>query len=195
MKRNNIKLLFIGLILIFFGCGDKGKNQQTHSLGESKYSAWLSYQRTELGVKLYIKDPDHKMPTQVVWCTSTPQKIKATNSNTIVLNVDNLKVATNAATHVGMMVTLNARDCIGAVSLGKYLFDSKVKDRFADGLIMEIGSSSIPFEQLIKNKIKLWVSAGMEPLDQAKKERFNALGIHWIPNYDWREEHPLGKAE
>jgi iron complex transport system substrate-binding protein len=94
-----------------------------------------------------------------------------------------------------MLVSLNARESIGAVSLGKYLHDPTLKKRFNKGQLLELGGTSIPFESLSKKHINVWVSAGMEPLDQANEERFKALGIQWIPNYDWREEHPLGKAE
>lgn len=195
MKKNSIKLLFLSFLFLFLGCNTSKKKGVDATIGKSRYSQWFSYTKTELGIKLFIKDPDRKAATRIILCTTHPEKVKSISTTTEVLDINNMKLATNAATHVGMLVSLNARECIGAVSLGKYLHDPTLKKRFNKGQLLELGGTSIPFESLSIKHINVWVSAGMEPLDQANEERFKALGIQWIPNYDWREEHPLGKAE
>lgn len=195
MKKNSIKLLFLSFLFLFLGCNTSKKKGIDATIGKSRYSQWLSYTKTELGIKLFIKDPDRKAATRIILCTTHPEQVKSMSTTTEVLDINNMKLATNAATHVGMLVSLNARECIGAVSLGKYLHDPTLKKRFNKGHLLELGGASIPFESLSKKHINVWVSAGMEPLDQANEERFKSLGIQWIPNYDWREEHPLGKAE
>jgi iron complex transport system substrate-binding protein len=195
MRKNSIKLLFIGFLFLFLGCNTSKTKGADATIGKSRYSQWLSYTKTELGIKLFIKDPDRKAATRVILCTTHPEQVKSMSTTTEVLDINNMKLATNAATHVGMLASLNARDCIGAVSLAKYLHDPTLKKRFNKGQLLELGGTSIPFESLSKKHINVWVSAGMEPLDQANEERFKALGIQYFPNYDWREEHPLGKAE
>ena len=195
MRKNSIKFLFLSFFFLFLGCNTPEKKGANATKGKSKYSQWLSYAKTEDGIKLFIKDPDNTSRTRILLCTVHPERVSSSSRAMDVLDVSNIKVATNAATHVGMLVALYARNNIGAVSMGKYLHDPTLKKRFDKGRLLELGSTSIPFESLSKQHINVWVSAGMEPLDQANEERFKALGIQWIPNYDWREEHPLGKAE
>ena len=195
MRKNSIKFLFLSFVFLFLGCNTPVKKGTNATKGKSRYSQWLSYTKTEDGIKLFIKDPDNTSPTRILLCTAHPERVSSSSRAMDVLDVSNIKVATNAATHVGMLVALDARNNIGAVSMGKYLHDPTLKKRFDKGRLLELGGTSIPFESLLKQHINLWVSAGMEPLDQANEERFKALGIQWIPNYDWREEHPLGKAE
>ncbi len=195
MRKNSIKFLFLSFFFLFLGCNTPEKKGANATKGKSKYSQWLSYAKTEDGIKLFIKDPDNTSRTRILLCTAHPERVSSSSRAMDVLDVSNIKVATNAATHVGMLVALYARNNIGAVSMGKYLHDPTLKKRFDKGRLLELGSTSIPFESLSKQHINVWVSAGMEPLDQANEERFKALGIQWIPNYDWREEHPLGKAE
>lgn len=195
MKRSSISPWFLLLFIFLAGCSFQEANADVSIKGASQFSQWLSYQRTENGVLLFIKDPDHKSPTRVLYCTSNPEEINPSFPNAEVVDTRQCSIATNASTHVGMMVSLNVRANVGAVSLGRYLYDPALKTQFNEGKLMEIGSANIPFEALSKQKITLWVSAGMEALDPANAQRFKSLSILWVPNYDWREEHPLGKAE
>lgn len=195
MKRSSISPWFLLLFILLAGCSSQPEKDDVAEKGTSKFSQWLSYQHTEKGVLIFIKDPDHKSPTRVLYCTSHPEEINPSFPNAEVVDVRHSFIATNASTHVGMMVSLNARANVGAVSLGRYLYDPVLKSQFKEGKLIEIGAASIPFEALTKHKITLWVSAGMESLDPTNAQRFKSLKIHWVPNYDWREEHPLGKAE
>lgn len=194
MRKNSINHIFIVLILFVFGCSSP-KDLDPSVKGTSRYSQWLSYKKTPNGIFIFIKDPEAKNKTRTLLCTTQPNALVQVASSVEVIDVRSLKLATNAATHVGMLVELNARTHIGAVSLGKYLHDSQLKHEFEAKNIIELGGGEIPFESLVQKQIGLWVSNGMGPIDVATQNRFKALKMSWVPNYDWREAHPLGKAE
>jgi len=195
MIKNNINRIFFSVCILLVACKAPTVKNSTPSIGSSKYSKWLSYSETEFGVQVCIKDPDGKQPMRILLCTTEPHKTEHLKKTVEVIDVRSLRFATNAATHVGMLVALKERNRIGAVSMGKYLHDQALKAAFSQGKIFELGQASIPFEKLVQQRISMWVSAGMEPMDLNNRKRFESLGMAWIPDYDWREPHPLGKAE
>lgn len=195
MRKNSINLFFCGILLLLLGCTASKKTKDSNPKGDSKFSQWLSYSKTKEGIAFSIKDPDGKLPIKRIFCSSQPDKVNHQKHPGEIIDIRNLKIAANAATHVGMLVELNARDNIGAVSMGKYIYDTQLKLRYEQGKVLELGNNAVPFESLADKNIKAWISGGMEPLDEKTNERFASLGIHWLPNYDWREAHPLGKAE
>ncbi|MFM7664568.1 MAG: hypothetical protein ACKO68_08570 [Bacteroidota bacterium] len=195
MRKNNINRFFFVLCLLILGCANPPKQVNVSVKGVSQYSQWLSYCETPVGIQFTIKDPEGKQAPRTFLCTKYPEKVGKISANLEVINTQNVRLATNAATHVGMLVSLQAQDQVGAVSLGKFLYDPQLKMRFKQGKLLELGNTDIPFESLVKQGISLWISVGMQPLEDENIKRFESLGITWIPNYDWREMHPLGKAE
>ena len=138
MKRSSISPWFLLLFILLAGCSSQPEKDDVAEKGASKFSQWLSYQHTEKGVLIFIKDPDHKSPTRVLYCTSHPEEINPSFPNAEVVDVRHSFIATNASTHVGMMVSLNARANVGAVSLGRYLYDPVLKSQFKEGKLIEI---------------------------------------------------------
>jgi iron complex transport system substrate-binding protein len=61
--------------------------------------------------------------------------------------------------------------------------------------ISEFGDeSNVPIEKIVKSKTKLIVYSGFGS-EFDGEGKLKKLGIQSIPNYEWRETHPLGRAE
>lgn len=104
-------------------------------------------------------------------------------------------IAALSQTSVGMLSKLNALETISGISKIDYVYSPEIKKRFAAGTITEFGDeTNFPIEKMVKSKTKLIVYSGFgtEFDSEGKLRKF---GIQSIPNYEWRETHPLGRAE
>jgi iron complex transport system substrate-binding protein len=100
-----------------------------------------------------------------------------------------------SATVVGMYAILNQQKQLKGVSSIDYVFDGKVKSMFKSGSIKEFGDETTnSIEKIISSKANtiLYSGFGDEFPNQKKLE---ALNFTILPIYDWKEIHPLGKAE
>jgi iron complex transport system substrate-binding protein len=99
-------------------------------------------------------------------------------------------VAALSATHVGMLKALNAEDKIIGVSEKRYL----CKDILHDEWVNYGELSQADPELFIKHKPTLIMYSGFK-LDPPVLEKLKKLGISAMVNFDWKETHPLGRAE
>lgn len=104
-------------------------------------------------------------------------------------------IAALSQTTVGMLSKLNALETITGISKIDYVYSPELKKRFKAKEISEFGDeTNVPIEKIVKSKTKLIVYSGFgSEFDGEGKLR--KLGIQSIPNYEWRETHPLGRAE
>lgn len=114
-------------------------------------------------------------------------------NNVIHLPVKN--IAALSQTSVGMLSKLNALDCVTGISKMDYVYSPGVKKLFDSKKMSEFGDeSSLPIEKIVQSTTKLIVYSGFgSEFDSDGK--LKKLGVQSIPNYDWRETHPLGRAE
>ena len=100
-----------------------------------------------------------------------------------------------SATHIGMMNKLVAISQIKGTSFRKYIDNSKVLERIKAHKIQEFsGIDQLNPERLIKTKATVVIYDGFGTFP-ANEDKLKKLGVACIPNYDWRETNPLGKAE
>lgn len=105
------------------------------------------------------------------------------------------KIAALSSTHVGMIAKLDAEDYIVGISDKQYTYNPRILEQIEKGKIIELGESSqIPVERIIQSKTQAIVYSGFGK-DFPHQKQLENIGIQCIPNYDWRELHPLGKAE
>lgn len=104
-------------------------------------------------------------------------------------------IATLSQTTVGMLSKIDALNSITGVSNMNYAHSPALKKRFKAGQIEEFGDeTNPPIERIVKSKTNVVIYSGFgEEFDENGK--LQKLGIASIPNYEWRENHPLGRAE
>ena len=76
----------------------------------------------------------------------------------------------------------------------KYIYSPTVKKGFGSGKVQEVPdfSQMNPERVFAVSKLISYSGFGTPP---ANEDKLLKLGVVCIPNYDWREIHPLGKAE
>lgn len=123
------------------------------------------------------------------------KEIDGSKKGYITINIPTAKLITLSGTSIGMLATLNEQERIVGVSSKNYIHDQNTLNRINKGLIIEIGNeSNLPLEKIIKAKPQLILYNGFgSELSGSKK--LKAVNIKSLPIYDWRETHPLGKAE
>lgn len=105
------------------------------------------------------------------------------------------RMAVLSTTHIGMLDALNQLDCIAGTTDAQYIANPTILKRIKKGKIAVFeNESSINPSKLMANHINLVVYSGFGKAFP-NAEKLNKLNIFTMPNYEWREEHPLGKAE
>lgn len=104
-------------------------------------------------------------------------------------------IAALSQTSVGMLSKLNALETITGISKIDYVYSPEIKKRFKAKEISEFGDeTNAPIEKIVKSKTKLIIYSGFGA-EFDGEGKLKKLGIQSIPNYEWRETHPLGRAE
>lgn len=100
-----------------------------------------------------------------------------------------------SSTFIGLLDKLNEKQRIKGVDNGNFIYNTYIKNEIKKHRIKELGAPEmISSEKVIKLNAKLILYSGFgSPFpNQEKLEKFNVL---CLPIYDWKETHPLGKAE
>ena len=188
------KVYFIGLILLFCSCNSKNVKTKYFDKKQSitKYSKYLTIYEKEEGVYIHITHPEIKNKTYRYFIPSNKQT-NSTNYQKIKTPINSMIVF--SSTHIGMLSELNKTEVIKGVVSKKYVHNKNVIKGIENKRIIEFGEENQPsFEKIISSKAKLIMYSGFTD-DFPKSKHLRKLGIHCIPNFDWKEAHPLGKVE
>lgn len=105
------------------------------------------------------------------------------------------KIISLSSTLNGMLSILNSTDHLVGIAKEHHVFDSEIRNKLNAGEIIAFGDeSSYSLEKIISSEADIILYSGFgNEFPHSKKLR--ALGFILIPVYDWKEKHPLGKAE
>ena len=105
------------------------------------------------------------------------------------------KMISLSATLNGMISILNAQNSLVGIGDKNYIFDSKILANLENGSTQSFGNeTNISLEKIVASKTNLLFYSGFGDAFP-NEEKLTKLNISVIPIYDWRENHPLGKAE
>jgi len=105
------------------------------------------------------------------------------------------KLISLTSTFNGMLCAINSQNFISGVASEKYVYDSLILQKIASNEIQTFGDeSNHSLEKIISNQSNVLFYNGFGE-GFPNEEKLNKLGVSTIPIYDWRENHPLGKAE
>ncbi len=98
-------------------------------------------------------------------------------------------------TTVGMMAIIDQIDLIVGISGEQYLHNAELIEKSKNGSVKSFGDESdLPVESIIAANAQLVLYSGFSKVLPGS-DKLEKVGIRSIPIYDWRETHPLGKAE
>jgi len=105
------------------------------------------------------------------------------------------KIISLTSTLNGMLCAINSQNYLSGVSNEKYVFDSFILQKIKTNEIQIFGDeSNHSLEKIIASQSNIVFYNGFGD-GFPNEEKLNQLGVSTIPIYDWRENHPLGKAE
>jgi iron complex transport system substrate-binding protein len=189
-----LNLVVLSCVIILFSCGTNNKTKlevSTHS--KNNYSKYLKIKETNEGVLLDILHPDRKNRSYKYFVTES--KSSKTPKGYLRIERENMSFLVLSATHIGMLEKLNQVSKIKGTCAKEYIYSNTIKQKIDIGEIEEFGNEgTTSFEKIIKLKPKIIVYSGFSS-EFSKASEFEKMNIIPIPNFDWKETHPLGKAE
>jgi iron complex transport system substrate-binding protein len=169
---------YLIVINILFSCGDQEnlsfeKKEQKNSISYAKH---FTIQYDKKGVSIDLLNPEGKGIERTVRPITPKGK--------------SIRIIAMSSTHIGMLEKLGLAGNIVGVSDIQYVWSKIVLANHKLGKV----ASAPQIEEIIKIKpdVIFYDGFGKEFPHQKQLEQ---LGIQCVQNYDWRELHPLGKAE
>lgn len=184
-----VLLLMIFPVLLIMSCSTKSSNEN-HNLETEKLTSISYAKHFQISTKneqtfLEILNPE----------TGKVQREIDISDFTQATNPKIASFVTLSSTHIGMISKLHEESKIVGVSGMQYVSNNTVQTNFKKGKVIELGEeSTIPLEQIIHSKANIIIYSGFGK-EFPHQKQLEKLGIICIPNYDWKELHPLGKAE
>lgn len=182
-----MRLLYLIPLFFVFACSNESVKEDSLDSGEEKFSGSLEIEyaehfqleQTENGNLLHILNPDTQKKEQSF-------EIEAGKNRSIISLTSTLN---------GMVSILDAVDQLKGISDINYVYDPKIKKRYKNGQILAYGDeSSHSLEKIIASGANTILFSGFGD-EFPNSAQLKKLGFDIIPIYDWRETHPLGKAE
>jgi len=179
------KIISFFLLLFLLSC-QQDKNEtccKTDSTSNFEmnvdYASNFDLVKTNNGYKLLIISPENGEIEKTI--SITPKKDHKIISLTSTLN--------------GMISILHEQNQLVGISNIDYIYDDEITNSFSKGIITSFGDeTSLSLEKIINTKADIIFYSGFGE-NFPHQEKLEKLGVTIIPIYDWRENHPLGKAE
>jgi iron complex transport system substrate-binding protein len=176
-----MRFFLVVLLLSLASCSNREKqSQQTKSTGVNlcRHSTYLGVFKTKNGYLIRIQHPDNKNKRFQFYVSNAAQHLAVLSS-----------------THIGMLSALNEEKRIAAITDIRYVYSPLVKKRFKQKHIVALqNEQTMSVDQLLRSKSEYVIYSAFSG-SFSQEERLEKLGIHCIPNFDWREQTALGRAE
>lgn len=194
-----MKLLFTGFLFIFLtACGNAPEvKKETSAEGSAdiKYAQHFKVVPHEDYIELQILNPESRQAEKKYALVKRDAKA-VVPADLVQVEVPLKSVITLSGTHIGMLEKIHLADKISGVSSKKYVANPTVLKGCAAGKVLEFEDfGMLNPERVLKTSAKMIVYSGFEGQPPSSEDKLMKLGILCLPNYDWKENHPLGKAE
>lgn len=182
-----MRLLYLFSLFLVFACSNEPVKENALESSEEKFTGTLEIEyaehfqleRTNKGYLLHILNPDTQKKEQ----------------SFEIIQGKSRRIISLTSTLNGMVSILGAVDQLKGISDINYVYDPAIKKRYKNEQILAYGDeSSHSLEKLIASGANTLLFSGFGD-EFPNSTQLKKLGFDIIPIYDWRETHPLGKAE
>lgn len=187
-------ILFFVLISTLFSCSNRTeeKSKSFNKLNRINYAKTIEIFEEDEFVRVHILNPETK--TTIKYFLSAKKDLQLPEGY-IFIQTPIKSIITLSSTHIGMLSKIDAIEKIKGVSNKKFIHNSELRKRIDSGKVKDFGDEiNISFESIVKSKAQILMYSGFGS-EFAHTEQLMKLGTICIANYDWKENHPLGKAE
>lgn len=179
------------LLFIVSACSTEATKTKRSKGNLCRYAKHLQIFQREEGTEILIQHPDFKDKKYRFFVSNSTNE---SQTNAIAVQ-EGENLAVLSSTHIGMLAVLDLEGKITAVSDQKYVYNPKVKKALHQGKVVSLGDESqVSIEKLLKSKAKIIVYSAFSG-SFSKEDQLKQLKITCIPDFDWRENTPLGRAE
>lgn len=187
-----MKLYFSLIVLLFISsCSPKKKLEQIDS--SLRYASLLSIIKHKHYTEVQVINPDNNRVHKKYGLSAKLSQIPK-NKDLIPIKTPITSIITLAGTDIGMLAKLNCSNKIKGIANPKYVYNQTVRQNSQKGFITSFSDiNQLNPEKVLPIANMITYSGFGTPI--AQEEKLNKLGINCVPVYDWRENHPLGKAE
>ena len=193
MKTKHI-LYSILIFSILVGCSRKRKESNHFETNSNvKYAKNFSIKINKNYIEFHLLNPETN-EIEKKFALIKNDSIKVPEGFTPIL-VPIKSTITLSSTHIGMLSKLNACNLVKGISNHNYVYEPSILERYKKGEVIELGDeNSISVESIIRSQSDLLIYSGFGK-EFPHQKQLEKLGTICLANYDWKENHPLGKAE
>jgi iron complex transport system substrate-binding protein len=181
-----MRLLTISLVFFIFSCSTKSDNSKQDfqkSENSCEFSQWLRIEERQDSTIIQIIHPDRKKVIERLAFAHNSKSNQKTN------------IAAFSATHLGMLSVLGEQNSVVAVADEKLVFDPKILNQIKSNKTSSmVAEEQVSIERNLLCKTNYLIYSAFSG-DFKNGSRLKKMGVTCIPNFDWRETHPLGRAE
>lgn len=190
------KMRVVGMLLLVLvtGCVGESSDSEKSEPVNVRYAHHFSLEKRAHYIRLKILQPDTGK-TEAVYALVKKEERKFVPNNLKIIEIPVKNMTVLSSTHIGMLDAIDELACIKGCCNADFIANKSVLKRIRSGEVHAFGDeASITPEALLKNRSTLVIYDGFGKTFP-QQEKLEKLGILTMANYDWREEHPLGKAE
>jgi iron complex transport system substrate-binding protein len=183
-------------IFMLFACSSQHE-KSTETIQEKKieYAKNFNLVEKENYTLLQLIDPENEKVELEYALLKKENFNTPISSNIIKVEIPIRNVAALSGTHIGMLDKIKSVDVIRAVSSKNYIYNPQVLKKINNASVHEMNDfGQMNPETIFNTGVKIIIYSGFGKTPEYE-EKLSKLGIICMPNYDWREKHPLGKAE
>lgn len=187
-------LLAVSATLVLTGCKNTSSKSIEGDQIKVRYAKHFSLQKSKHYVLLKIHQPDTGKD-EAVYALVKPEEKKYVPKGMQVLEIPVRNMTVLSSTHIGMLNAIDELSCVKGCCSANFIANKTVLKNIRAGKVVAFNDdASVTPEALLKSKSTLVMYSGFGKAFP-RQEKLEKLGILTMANYDWREEHPLGKAE
>lgn len=179
-----MRFVLFSLLTLLFSCSsheDQSDNKEHLSFIEIEieYAEHFKIRNTESKYLLDLLDPETKNVEKTIEIDPT----------------EDYKIISLSSTTNGMLDLLHSIDHLYGISNIDYVYSNEIQTEFAKKKIKAYGDESTnSIEKIVASGANVILYSGFGD-EFPNSKQLEKLGFTIIPIYDWRETHPLGKAE
>jgi iron complex transport system substrate-binding protein len=185
--------IWLTFLVLVFGCKPKIKINRNKIASIIPYAKYLKVREGNGFVEVKIINPDTEEVEKTLILVPRNQGKPAVTSSSEIIQVPIKGMICLSATQIGMMDKLNCLSKIKGVSSIKYVYNPDLINAYDKGKIIEVSRiQEMNTKRILESKADVICYSGFGQGPPTEKTLLK-VGIHSIPIYDWRENHPLGK--
>ena len=192
--KTSIVLLLCFFVFNFCAYKQKGNGLPLETKSEIRFAKNFTLRPKSNYLELQIIDPEKgKIERKYALLSAGQSPVLAVDVLPIQIPIKGL--ISLSATPIGMLHKLHAIATVKAITHRKYVWNPTLLRNIAANRVGEFENiAQLNPEKVLKTGANILVFDGFGSYPMVE-DKLKKLGVVCLPNYDWRENDPLGKAE